>query len=150
VSAADDVSTINEEHELQYKEIDYSTVTDEQWRQVLTQEQYMVARRGETERPFSGKYCDFKGAGIYQCICCGNELFGSDAKFDSGTGWPSFSAPISDRSIETRPDKSGGMYRIEVVCRKCGAHLGHVFDDGPPPAGKRYCINSVSLKFVGD
>lgn len=146
--AAEEGNFMSEEHELQYQDIQYSHVTDDQWRQVLTTEQYVVTRRGKTERPFSGKYHDFKDEGIYQCICCGTDLFSSTAKFDSGTGWPSFHSTIGDRVVDMRPDKSEGMERVEVRCRKCGAHLGHVFDDGPQPAGKRYCINSVALKFV--
>lgn len=147
--AAEEVSAMNEEHELQYREMEYSRVTDDQWRQALTTEQYSVTRLAKTELAFSGKYNNFKNEGVYQCVCCGRDLFDSKTKFDSGTGWPSFSAPASDHAIEMRPDDSEGMFRVEVRCRKCGAHLGHVFDDGPQPTGKRYCINSVALKFDG-
>jgi len=119
--------------------------TDEEWKKDLTSEQYKVCRKKETERPFSGKYYSSKDKGVYKCSCCGNELFNSQTKFDSGTGWPSFWDPINNENVKCVSDNSVGMTRTEVLCSKCDAHLGHVFDDGPKPSNLRYCINSVSL-----
>jgi peptide-methionine (R)-S-oxide reductase len=120
--------------------------TEEEWRQELSPQRYAVLRGRGTEPPFTGKYVYTKDDGVYRCGACGAELFRSDAKFDSGTGWPSFTEPAVAQSIELRPDNSLFMRRTEVVCGRCGSHLGHVFDDGPGPTGKRYCINSCALE----
>lgn len=122
--------------------------TDEEWKKTLTPEQYRVLRQKGTERPFSGEYAGSHDEGTYVCAGCGNPLFSSDTKFDSGTGWPSFFAPLSDRSVAEKSDNGLFMRRTEVLCKKCEGHLGHVFDDGPEPTGQRYCMNSVAMKLV--
>lgn len=124
--------------------------SDSEWRKILTPQQFYILREKGTERAFSGKYHDYKAKGIYVCAACQQELFSSDAKYDSGTGWPSFWKPYSETSVATMPDNSLFMHRTEVLCGRCGGHLGHVFEDGPPPTGLRYCMNSAALGFVAE
>jgi peptide-methionine (R)-S-oxide reductase len=136
------------EFKMSYKMADKVQKTDAEWKQLLTPEQYRIARQKGTERAFSGEYADSKDKGVYQCVCCGSDLFSSDTKYNSGTGWPSFWSPVSKASVSFIEDRSLFMRRTEVVCATCDAHLGHRFGDGPEPTGERYCMNSASLKLV--
>ena len=133
---------------LQTARVKKAVRSDAEWRKQLSSEQYYVTRHGSTDMAFTGTYYQLHDRGLFRCICCANALFNSDAKYDSGTGWPSFWAPIAEDNIRTHSDRSFLIERVEVLCKRCDAHLGHVFDDGPPPTNLRYCINESSLRFV--
>ena len=141
-----DLNRRNAQKKKEKKLNDRISKTDNEWKSQLTPEEYSICREKNTEAPFTGIYCDCKDMGTYKCTCCSIELFSSETKFDSGTGWPSFSQALNNDNIEFVKDASYGMLRTEVNCKKCGSHLGHVFDDGPQPTNLRYCINSVSLR----
>ena len=145
VPVADFSGSGQRETELEVRKIEK---TKSEWRQELTADEYAITRNGGTEFAFSNRYWNVKDGGIYRCVCCGNALFRSQDKFNSGTGWPSFSAPVAEQNIYTKRDASLSLDRTEVLCRKCDAHLGHVFADGPPPKGLRYCLNSTALRLI--